>query len=478
MSLLQSKTPGVSKILISETKIGHFTAKEAPLDPTETPYEIPIEDIPPGKLKELVSLVAERIHEALNIQQDFWKVVIDESSASLSIATMLAFFDFLSHEQIVTFQKMAEVTRAKLFITPRHTDDELGDLIKVAFVWSVEMKLLEASLTCALSDPSVPYSAIKIEEENLTVLKDLSEDINKAGVILVRRQLAREHIDQMEFGIMADAHPLETTDIITRLRRMGVKAGLIDTINFNSTTTPLPPFILYTSEAELKHADLAFLAHKSIMANNPFTSAMLYNRFYFMHLILQHKDAFVVPPTQFVRKEESLWAFLVANESKTYAVKEFVHRGGGQTTIKLKGKPNDSQRAALIRFEVDKYPFIVQEWMDHDPVKDYLRVITVGEQAFARRPNTTEETMEHAQQTANGFIREASIPNEVSEQGRRLNSVFGVHWNSSDFIRSSGNWYLIDSHFGGNTDTFSWSEMIGDEYVQAWIDLFRKLTGR
>ncbi len=186
---------------------------------------------------------------------------------------------------------------------------------------------------------------------------------------------------------------------------------------------------------------------------NPFASAYSVENRYILARLMQQRVILrnMTPYTQFFDNKEQVEAFLNANEDKPFAVKEWQHLGSGSTLMKLQAPLTDKDRYGLHRAS-NKYPFVVQDWLDHDPKKQYLRVLRFGNTLVAKKPLNPEKVNG---QTATAFIEEKNIPRDIDVMSKRFNNIMGLFYSSGDYVFSDHKWYMVDIH-AENTDILSY----------------------
>lgn len=293
----------------------------------------------------------------------------------------------------------------------------------------------------SVSIPSL--STIPTMIEFSTALNNVVTTINK-----------QEGPSNYDLGIFEMA-TVEAATFTNSLNKLGIKTSILD-----YDSEEIPPIDIVNRAP----GNWIQVRNQATLWNDPIQSNFVDNRYWFLQFM---KGKVNIPETYYFSNDMEVAAFLATNSKRTFAVKEYVHRGGGRTTIKLQGDPNHIARAALLRMET-LYPLIVQEWLPHDPRKDFLRVITVGDEVFGKR---SADPGTHAQEGLK-WHRIKKVPDEVRDQGILLNEKLKLTFNSTDYIRSRGMWYVIDVH-GERTDTFDWPKLYPEKYIEAWAKLIR-----
>lgn len=171
------------------------------------------------------------------------------------------------------------------------------------------------------------------------------------------------------------------------------------------------------------------------------------------------------PKTWFLDSEDKLVAFIQEAETPL-AVKEWRHRGGGTTVVKVE-KWSDTLLPTLRRFDM-AYPAVVQEWLPHDPEKDYMRVMNVGGTAMGCVPNEVPESITHGQESIS--YKKCRVPKSVENMTTRILDFFGAGYASFDIVKSCRKYYVVDMHFN-HTDLFDQFELTPRRFTNAWVKL-------
>lgn len=445
----------------ASTKWSIFTKLEVQKPDTK----IRLADVPEQKVRVFLQRVADAMFGSTNIPKEIWMAQYDYDPHD-EFLILSAKLDFVGASDFECATKIAQKMGAELFVFDGHEkQDEY--LVELSFLWKLSRQEIIQKLEVDLVDISLPYERVIFTKERVEELLAISHDVDNA----IKQNVLERNAGNVEVAVMS-ADPLEATEFIAQMRKAGIKCAYLRRLHLDA----YPQIVIWQSffESQRGIPDLfSELGNMRIM-NPMLESIAVENRYRFLRKL---KDTGLkYPTTQFFDTAELLEAYLETHPDQTFAVKEHLHRGGGTTPFRLRGSLNEDQRAILRRCSFD-YPLSAQEWIEHDPNTDYLRVFTLGEAQFGKAPKPGQKFKLFHAQEANGFVK-AEIPKEVSEMGYKLNSFFHLDYNSTDYIRDrEGAWYVIDLQ-AERTDTFDYFNLEKERYSDAWANYLKKALGR
>ena len=262
---------------------------------------------------------------------------------------------------------------------------------------------------------------------------------------------------------------LSVSSFCEALTTKGIKAGVLGNQGSYSkgelvrTISDLPQIVLIDWLQDHLKPYVLFLERNCQVINPLNVIEVGGNRFY-CWVELEKLDV-NTPKTWFLDSIDKLVVFI--QEAKTpLAIKEWNHRGGGTTVVKVE-KWSDALLPTLRRFDM-AYPAVVQEWLPHDPEKEYMRIINVGGTAMGSVPNEVSGSITHGQEAIS--YKRYRVPKSVENMTTRILDFFGAGYASFDIVKSCRKYYVVDMHFN-QTDLFDQFELSKRRFTNAWIKL-------
>ncbi len=262
---------------------------------------------------------------------------------------------------------------------------------------------------------------------------------------------------------------LSVSKFCEALTTKGIKAGVLGNQKSYSkgelvrNVSDLPKIVLIDQLQDYLKLYVLFLERNCRVINPVNVFELGGNRFY-CWVELEKLDV-NKPKTWFLDSIDKLVVFI--QEAKTpLAIKEWKHRGGGKTVVKVK-RWSDALLPTLRRFDM-AYPAVVQEWLPHDPEKEYMRIINVGGTAMGSVPNEVTESITHGQEAIS--YKKYRVPKSVENMTTKILDFFGAGYATFDIVKSCRKYYVVDLHFY-QTDLFDQFELSPRRFINAWIKL-------
>ena len=262
---------------------------------------------------------------------------------------------------------------------------------------------------------------------------------------------------------------LSISSFCEALTTKGIKAGVLGNQGSYSkgelvrNVSDLPKIVLIDWLQDYLKPYVLFLERNCRVINPLNVIEVGRNRFY-CWIELEKLDV-NKPKTWFLDSMDKLVVFI--QEAKTpLAIKEWRHRGGGTTVVKVE-KWSDALLPTLRRFDM-AYPAVVQEWLPHDPEKEYMRIINVGGTAMGSVPNEVTDSITHGQEAIS--YKKCRVPKSVESMTTKILDFWGAGYASFDIVKSCRKYYVMDMHFN-MTDLFDQFELSPRRFINAWIKL-------
>jgi len=252
------------------------------------------------------------------------------------------------------------------------------------------------------------------------------------------------------------------------LSKRGVPTGIFASPLISKNPTELKPprlLIVYTVMNRLRPY-VRYLEAKTAVANPSFSYEVGGNRFLFWREV-ESLDI-PKPETWFLESLDKLVVFLKYRGG--LAVKEWLHRGGGTTTVRFDGWRENSIYT-FRRFDFE-WPVVAQKWLPHNPREDYLRVLNVGGVVMGARPKEASDIV-HGQESRS--FEKHYVPRRVARYTDEILSLFKATYGTFDVVRSNREYYVVDAHFN-HTDIFDQYMLTPKTFTRAWLKVYEEVS--